>query len=470
MKRRDFVWLLFALLFSFGASQIAPAQVVWQGDVSSDAGDPANWSTNGIPDGTSNVEFRMGENGVVNLSGDATWNRILFNSAGPTTINGSGTITLNGTGEANSVLSAGGPLSSTINPNISTPARIQTNGNHDITFNGSVTAAKIETFASTATYNGDVTASDGFITVGNVGKAVFNSNFHWARDSQAELGINGGNSDVTFTSLSSNFNPNGVNLINMFDSARVRLSQPMVFGTESDLWSRRGTNVLDLQGFDENVEFIGTDAAGSGNTDVDAIMQIDFGAAPGLNMLIWQASHNMGGQYQVVNFEIDTDTLQLGAAGPQFFSDAQLSRIKINGIPYSAVDPGNGSAYWNRNELLQAQFFNADAIGLPGDYNDNGFVDAADYVIWRDTLGTNFMLPNRGQGNTGPVSDLDYNTWKAHFGASVGAGVSIAGVPEPTSCALLAVGGFVFTMRRLRRGISPDSQQWTSFEPLLVRA
>ena len=96
MKRRDSVRLSFALLLLFCAPHATSAQVVWEGDVSSDAGNPANWSTNSVPDGTSNVEFRSGDNGVVDVSGDATWNSIFFNSAGPTTINGSGTIMLNG--------------------------------------------------------------------------------------------------------------------------------------------------------------------------------------------------------------------------------------------------------------------------------------------------------------------------------------------------------------------------------------
>jgi hypothetical protein len=453
MNRRDFVRLSFALLVLSCVSQFAVAQVVWEGDVSNDAADPANWSTNSIPDGTSNVEFRTGTNVDVDVSGDATWNSISFNSAGPTTINGSGTITLNGTGVTNSISSAGGPLSSTINPHIVTPARIQTNGNHDLTFNGNVTASKIEAFSSTAVYNGSVTASDGFITVGNSGKVVFNGDFHWARASQSELGINGGNSDITFTSLSSDFNPIGVNLINMFDSATVRMSKAFVFGTESDLWSRRGTNVLAMQGFDENVEFMGTDAAGSGNTEVDAIMAIDFGATPGMNTLIWQASHNMGGQYQVRNFEIGTDILELGAAGPQFFTDDQLGRIRINGIPYSATDPGNGSAYWNRNAFLQAQFFNLDAVGLPGDYNNNGVVDASDFVVWRKNLGTDFALPNRGEGISGPVSDSDYNTWRANFGASGIGGLGAAAVPEPISALLLAMGALIFALGRVQQEV-----------------
>jgi hypothetical protein len=34
------------------------------------------------------------------------------------------------------------------------------------------------------------------------------------------------------------------------------------------------------------------------------------------------------------------------------------------------------------------------AGGIAGDYNDNGVVDAADYVLWRDNLGLTTVLPN----------------------------------------------------------------------------
>lgn len=439
---------LLALLVSVVCGSIASdgvAQVLWVGSVSSDASDPANWSTGTVPDGSSNVEFRGGDNGFVDVSGDPTWNSIFFNSAGPTTVNGFGTITINGTGSDNPIFSAGGPLDSTINPNIVAP-KIQTNGNHNVTFNGTVTTGKVEAFASTATYNGDVTTSDAFLTVGNVGKAVFNANYHIAAFS--DMGINGGNSDITFTSLSSDANPIGVNLINLYDGVTLRMSQSYVFGVDSDIWLRRGPGLLDMQGFDESLEYIGTDAAGSGNTDVDTLMKIDFGAQPGVNALSWQASHNMGGTYEVLNFEIGTDIFEIGAAGPQFFTDDQLARIKINGIPYSATDPGNGSAYWNRDELLQAQFFNVDATDLTGDYNGDLVVNAADYTIWRDKLGTNFNLPNRGVGITGPVSTDDYNAWKANFGAGGGGGAIAVGVPEPTSVVLVLFGLLLACGRR----------------------
>ena len=82
-------------------------------------------------------------------------------------------------------------------------------------------------------------------------------------------------------------------------------------------------------------------------------------------------------------------------------------------------------------------------IGVPGDYNDNGTVDAADYTVWRDALGTNTLLPNDPNGGT--IDQDQYNTWKNNFGAS-GAGnaasSAAAAVPEPSTITLgvLALG------------------------------
>lgn len=76
------------------------------------------------------------------------------------------------------------------------------------------------------------------------------------------------------------------------------------------------------------------------------------------------------------------------------------------------------------------------AATLAGDYNDNGTVDAADYVIWRKNEGTNQVLQNDPLGGT--ISLPHYNQWRARFGLTVGTG-SLAGVsiPEPSSFGLL---------------------------------
>ena len=58
------------------------------------------------------------------------------------------------------------------------------------------------------------------------------------------------------------------------------------------------------------------------------------------------------------------------------------------------------------------------APGVLGDYNNNGVVDAADYTLWRNQLGTNFPLPNQG-ATPGQITSQDYDVWKAHFGQSI---------------------------------------------------
>jgi hypothetical protein len=52
-----------------------------------------------------------------------------------------------------------------------------------------------------------------------------------------------------------------------------------------------------------------------------------------------------------------------------------------------------------------------------GDYNSNGRADAADYVLWRKTLGASVGSFNSPDGSGNAVVDqADYNVWRSHFG------------------------------------------------------
>lgn len=62
-----------------------------------------------------------------------------------------------------------------------------------------------------------------------------------------------------------------------------------------------------------------------------------------------------------------------------------------------------------------------------GDYSGNGTVDAADYTVWRDSLGTGFVLPNRDPANLGNVSQDDFNSWVSHFGQTGSVGFTFPG-------------------------------------------
>ncbi|WP_197525389.1 PEP-CTERM sorting domain-containing protein [Pseudobythopirellula maris] len=70
-----------------------------------------------------------------------------------------------------------------------------------------------------------------------------------------------------------------------------------------------------------------------------------------------------------------------------------------------------------------------------GDYNDNGKVDAADFTVWRDNLGTGAALPNRSLASHGDVSMADYDVWVNNFGNEydhvLGGGTDTNSIPHP---------------------------------------
>jgi lamin tail-like protein len=73
---------------------------------------------------------------------------------------------------------------------------------------------------------------------------------------------------------------------------------------------------------------------------------------------------------------------------------------------------------------------------LPGDYNADGAVDAADYVVWRT--------------NDGPLED--YNTWRANFGrTAASASATSAAVPEPEATLIVVGLSAIFLMRQRAR-------------------
>jgi hypothetical protein len=85
--------------------------------------------------------------------------------------------------------------------------------------------------------------------------------------------------------------------------------------------------------------------------------------------------------------------------------------------------------------------------GVLGDYNDNGVVDAADYVLWRN----GGPLANEGD-NPGTVEQADYEFWRSRFGAASGSGSVQAAVPEPGTLLASVAGLFgVVAGARCRR-------------------
>jgi hapalindole H/12-epi-hapalindole U/12-epi-fischerindole U synthase len=81
-----------------------------------------------------------------------------------------------------------------------------------------------------------------------------------------------------------------------------------------------------------------------------------------------------------------------------------------------------------------------DPTDLPGDYNNDGRVDGADFVLWREHLGSYQLLPNDPLG--GQIGTAQYTQWRDHHGDFAGGGsatiIHAAGeVPEPAVLRML---------------------------------
>jgi hypothetical protein len=152
---------------------------------------------------------------------------------------------------------------------------------------------------------------------------------------------------------------------------------------------------------------------------------------------------NIGGQLQLalLNWFVPggSDTFTVLSAGSgllgTFTNVANGQRlITLDSLGSFLVHYGSGSAF-NPNQVVLSSFVSA---VLPGDFNFDGKVDAADYVVWRKGLGTTHT-PN------------GFNVWRAHFGQTAGSGSSSAAtVPEPASVWLLMMGAVVGAWRRRR--------------------
>ena len=136
---------------------------------------------------------------------------------------------------------------------------------------------------------------------------------------------------------------------------------------------------------------------------------------------------------------------QLGQAGPPVEAMAGGARGFHSWIDSSqelVFAFATDTTTFSNIEFLSSQMHTAiiKAVSLPGDYNFDGSVDAADYTVWRDAAGqTGLGIPADGN-NDGIVNQGDFDLWKSHFGPGQGETTATA-LPEPS-----ALGLFFFAM------------------------
>jgi hypothetical protein len=144
---------------------------------------------------------------------------------------------------------------------------------------------------------------------------------------------------------------------------------------------------------------------------------------------------------EVMSFGIESDT------GGTYILPYPLSGMYGGGSSVRrtlSVPPGPWQFQAGRDYGFRTYVDAAAGPLLPGDYNGNDVVDAADYTLWRDHLGANFALTNENPDavTPGEVDEEDYTFWADNFGAmppgsGMGIGPRVSAVPEPASIVLL---------------------------------
>ncbi len=158
--------------------------------------------------------------------------------------------------------------------------------------------------------------------------------------------------------------------------------------------------------------------------------------------------HLAGG---AVSFHADFNAF---SAAPIFASDALPTNTAISAASFdeSAVTLLPPSGVVTGSSLTSFSISAVQQPTIAGDYNNNGVVDAADYVVWRDNVGTTHPLVN-DNGIGGVVRQLQYDLWRTHFGSHAAAGaVAMASdaVPEAGTHMLLLLAVTAAWARRCR--------------------
>lgn len=488
---------------SFGAySRDASAKEFhWLGDVDGgNALNPDNWleqpdPDNGVlPGPADQLVLRWGDRGPVPLEyggNSATYEHLLFNHAdigGGSVINGSGLLTFTRTGgltnvDVKSIETQGGHRTSTINANVESLGLVEARNGHDLVFNSSFKGTTIHAYrdddqvtTSDVIFNGPVTLTgyDEAKFMTGTGTVTFNNEVfldHTAGNSG--FGVRNGMTMVLGPNFSAlRLNPDGggglgldtVDIYSVSGSpSGVRLDVDNGVGYDTDLFARYGgpgsghdpNSKFDLNGHSDAVELLGTHPG--------ANFIIDFGDEAGANSLLWHTTHHMAGTYEVVNFEVGIDTLQLGPEGDFWWTAADTtdsgggspdievkkSHITINGVSYGAYDPLRTTPYWTLVDTSvshNVELFNY--AESSADFDGNDVVDGNDFLIWQRNFGVG-TTPAQGDANhDGVVNGADLDIWRDTYGQAAATPV-VGAVPEPSSLALACLAAA--TLLRSRR-------------------
>ncbi|MCA9239579.1 MAG: autotransporter-associated beta strand repeat-containing protein, partial [Planctomycetales bacterium] len=207
--------------------------------------------------------------------------------------------------------------------------------------------------------------------------------------------------------------------------------------TENDLISVSGTVRIGAGGG-------GGNAFGSEQFVVNAIIADGVFDTNNNYTLIDAGTLTLQGGVNASNFQVNfTDSLGNVITGSRYTAAVVLDtaadevQLNVDGTPVSLTWTGANSTAWDIQTTANwsggdTQFANLDAVTFddssstggpqPGDFNNDGFVNAADYTLWRDNLGDADETAIGNNGDGGGITQDDYIVWRDNYGQTGGAG------------------------------------------------
>jgi beta-glucanase (GH16 family) len=160
-------------------------------------------------------------------------------------------------------------------------------------------------------------------------------------------------------------------------------------------------------------------------------------------------------------FTVDENDPNLPAMSDANFTTAKNIILNLAVGGDFGGDP-NGTTVFPQKMLVDYVRVWHRPTGVPGDYNGDNQVDAADYLAWRKSVGQSGIgLPADGSGN-GSVGPEDFDVWKRNFGgnssAAAAAAIAAYSVPESPTAWPVAISLMVMSAQRFRMLASRNAE------------
>ena len=172
----------------------------------------------------------------------------------------------------------------------------------------------------------------------------------------------------------------------------------------------------------------------AGDLSSTGTLAIDIGGAVTNSFDSWAITGNATLSGVLAVDTIDGFTPSSG----QSFTVLTAASVSAASLTLGGPDAGLFTLIKNPTSLV----LQALSAGIAGDYNHNGVVDGADFVVWRN-------------GGSPDSSQAGYNLWRSKFGNTSGSGSSVGSaagaVPEPTSALIAVLAGLAMTIAERRR-------------------